>query len=50
MDEIIQLKKNLSKEFEIKDLGTPKYFLDVEAVRSKYEIFMSQKKYVLNFL
>ena len=44
LEEIIQLKKSLSKEFQIKDLGTLKYFLRIEVARSKCGIFISQKK------
>ena len=40
----------MSKEFEIKDLGALKYFLGIEVARSKYEIFISQRKYVLDIL
>ena len=47
---IVQLKKSLSKKFEIKDLGALKYFLGIEVARSKHEIYISQKKYVLNLL
>ena len=49
-EEIMQLKKSLSKEFEIKDLGALKYFLCIEVARSKHGIFISQRKYVLNLL
>ena len=40
---IVQLKKRLSKEFEIKDFGALKYFLSIEFARSKYGIFISQR-------
>ena len=46
-DEIVEmdrLKKNLAKEFEIKDLGTLKYFLDMEVARSRKGIVVSQRK------
>ena len=33
-----------------KDLGMLKYFLGVEVMRSKREILLSQRKYVLDFL
>ena len=44
------LKKLLTKEFEIKDLGNLKYFLGMEIVRSKKGIAVSQRKYVLDLL
>ena len=50
LKKIIQLKKSLSKEFEIKNLGVPKFFLDIEVTKSKYEIFISQRKYILDFM
>ena len=50
LEEIIQLKKSLSKEFEIKDLDALKYFLGIEVARSKHGVFISQRKYVLNLL
>ncbi|KAF5957541.1 hypothetical protein HYC85_004766 [Camellia sinensis] len=48
--EIPLLKKYLAKEFEIKDLGSLKYFLGIEVARSKDGIFISQRKYVLDLL
>ena len=50
LEVIVLLKKSLSKEFEIKDLGVLKYFLGIEVARSKYRIFISQRKYVLNLM
>ena len=38
--EIGKLKTYLAKEFEIKDLGTLRYFLDIEVARSKEGIFV----------
>ena len=40
--EIQRLKTYLSNEFEIKDLGSLKYFLEIEVARSKGGIFISQ--------
>jgi hypothetical protein len=44
------LKENLSKEFEVKDLGQLKYFLGIEVARSPPGIVLSQRKYVLDLL
>ena len=41
--EIKILKDKLSKEFEIKDLGTLKYFLGTVVARSKKKRFLSLK-------
>ncbi|CAL8161743.1 unnamed protein product [Prunus armeniaca] len=48
--EIDELQKRLASEFEMKDLGSLKYFLEVEATRSKHDLFLSQKKYVMDML
>ena len=48
--EILKLKKLLATKFEIKDLGTVKYFLGMEMARSKEEIVISQRKYILDLL
>ena len=48
--EISRLKKNLSKEFEVKDLGQLRYFLGIEIARSPKGIVLSQRKYVLDLL
>jgi hypothetical protein len=44
------LKENLSKEFEVKDLGQLKYFLGIEVARSPQGIVLSHRKYVLDLL
>ena len=49
-EEIGELRKNLFKEFEVKDLGHLKYFLVIEVLRSNRGIFINQKKYVLDLL
>ncbi|WVZ82885.1 hypothetical protein U9M48_030093 [Paspalum notatum var. saurae] len=48
--EINRLKEDLSKVFEVKDLGQLKYFLGIEIARSTKGIFLSQRKYVLDLL
>ncbi|KAM3407194.1 hypothetical protein ACQJBY_000937 [Aegilops geniculata] len=48
--EISRLKKSLSKEFEVKDLGQLKYFLGIEIARSPKGIVLSQRKYALDLL
>ncbi len=49
-EEIAHLKQCLVEEFEIKDLGTLRYFLGIEVARSDKMIFISQRKYILNLL
>ncbi|RVX15027.1 Retrovirus-related Pol polyprotein from transposon RE1 [Vitis vinifera] len=50
MKELQNLKKYLSKEFEVKDLGNLKYFLGMEVARSRKGIVVSQRKYILDLL
>jgi Reverse transcriptase (RNA-dependent DNA polymerase) len=45
--EMKRFKASLAKEFEMKDLGELRYFIDIEVVRSK-KIVLSQQKYVLD--
>ena len=47
---ISSLKSILHGQFHTKDLGMLKYFLDVEVMRSKHGIFLSQRKYVMDQL
>lgn len=49
-EEIDKLQGTLNFEFETKDLGALKYFLRVEVARSNGRFYLSQHKYVLDFL
>ncbi|XP_022876792.1 uncharacterized protein LOC111394998 [Olea europaea var. sylvestris] len=44
------LQEYLAIEFEMKNLGQLKYFVGIEIARSNRGIFISQRKYVLDFL
>ncbi|KAL4562118.1 hypothetical protein LXL04_034312 [Taraxacum kok-saghyz] len=48
--EIKEVKNIMSKEFQVKDLGAPKYFLGMEFARSSKGISVSQRKYTLDLL
>lgn len=49
-DEMVELKKTLVNQFEIKDLENLKYFLRMEVAKSSTRISDSQRKYVLDLL
>ena len=49
-EKMVHLKQLLFKEFEIKDLGKLRYFLEMEVARSSQGISISQQKYVLGLL
>ncbi|XP_059629524.1 uncharacterized mitochondrial protein AtMg00810-like [Cornus florida] len=49
-EEMKALKKYLSREFEMKDLGPLRYFLGIEVSQSNKGIFTSQRKYALDLL
>ena len=45
-----KVNETLVDEFEVKDLGSLRYFLGMEATRSKLGIFICQQKYTLDLL
>lgn len=45
-----KLKDCLSSEFDMKDFGGLKYFFGIEVSHSNHGIFMSQCKYIFDFL
>ena len=47
---ISSLKSFLHGQFHTKDLGMLKYFLGVEVMKKKHEIFLSHRKYVWDLL
>jgi hypothetical protein len=49
-DLIAQTKRELSKEFEMKDLGLMHYFLGLEVWQKPGEIFLTQSKYAIDIL
>lgn len=49
-EEMLRLKKMMSRSFEVKDLGNLHYFLGIEVAYSAQGIYLSQRKYVLDLL
>lgn len=49
-DIIASVKADLGSHFQLKDLGTAKYFLGLELSRSSHGIYLSQRKYCLQIL
>ena len=47
---ILDSKRKLAAEFEMKDLGTIHYFLGLEVWQKPSEIMLSQGKYVVEIL
>jgi hypothetical protein len=45
-----RVKEKLAVDFEIKDLGSMRYFIGMEVARSKNGIVVSQQKYILDLL
>ena len=48
--EILKLKKQLSSEFHMKDLGELRFFLGLKIVRTAQGLFVSQRKYVQDLI
>ncbi len=48
--DISDLKKLLKQNFEMKDLGELRYFLDIEVIHSPKGIWLLQRQYALNKL
>ncbi|GJR84409.1 putative RNA-directed DNA polymerase [Tanacetum coccineum] len=49
-EKIQETKTHLDRRFSIKDLGSLKYFLGIEAARTKDGLVLSQRKYTLDVL
>ena len=47
---ISSLKSFLQSQFHTKDSGMLRYFLGIEVMRSKHEIFLSQRKYMFDLV
>ena len=47
---IKQIKKYLRTHFVTKDMGKPRYFLDIEFAYTNGKIALSQRKYAIDFL
>jgi hypothetical protein len=47
---IIQCKKQLAFEFDMKDIGLMHYYLGLEVSQKRYEVFLGQGKYAINIL
>jgi Reverse transcriptase (RNA-dependent DNA polymerase) len=50
LEEINRVKMQLKEKFDVKDLRLLKYFLGIKIVHSPKEIFISQRKYILDLL
>ena len=47
---IVMLKKQLNREFDMKDLGELCYFLGIEVVRTDVGIWLVQQQYAFDML
>ncbi|GJY90671.1 putative RNA-directed DNA polymerase [Tanacetum coccineum] len=50
LDEIDKFKRFLASKFQIKDLGSLKYFLGIEVLENKNGLCLSQRKYCMELL
>lgn len=50
VDEIGDLKLQLAKQFKMEDLGTLRYFLEIEVSYSPKRYLLSQSKYITNII
>ncbi|XP_019180099.1 PREDICTED: uncharacterized protein LOC109175304 [Ipomoea nil] len=50
LSQVQQIKRNLDTVFQIKDLGTLRFFLGLEIARNSKGISMTQRKYTLELL
>lgn len=50
LGKIQEIKDFLNNKFNIKDLGTLKFFLGIEVARTKRGLVLSQHKYTLDIL
>ncbi|GJZ87017.1 putative RNA-directed DNA polymerase [Tanacetum coccineum] len=50
LNKIQEIKKQLDKEFSVKDLGPLKYFLRIEVAKTGDGLVLSQRKYILDIL
>jgi len=50
IEEIAQLRNNLFRKFEMKDLGGLNYFLGIKVLCSNKGIFIYQRKYIMDLL
>ncbi|GAA0170723.1 transmembrane signal receptor [Lithospermum erythrorhizon] len=50
MTEVVTIKQHLHEAFTIEDLGLDKYVLGIELIHTTKEVYMNQRKYILDIL
>jgi hypothetical protein len=50
LDETEQIKQQLDKKFNVKDLGNAKFFLGMELARTSQGILFNQRKYAMDIM